>query len=330
MKSRVFIRQRPRRLRASESIRQMASETQLSTADLVYPMFVTEGSRIEEPILSLPGQSKLSPDKLLDQAKAAYDLGIPAIALFPSIEKSKKDSLANEALNPKGLIPETIKMLKREIPQLTVITDVAMDPYSSDGHDGIVKDGKILNDDTLRVLAGQAIIQAEAGADFVAPSDMMDGRVAYIREALDQKSLTETGIIAYSAKYASNFYGPFRDALDSSPGFGDKKTYQMNPGNFREAIREAQMDIGEGADMIMVKPALSYLDIISKIRNISLIPVCAYNVSGEYAMVKAAAEKNWLEADKIMEEILLSIRRAGADIIFTYHAMEMAQKLNRR
>ena len=327
MKSRVFIRQRPRRLRSSESIRKMATETQLSTANLVYPMFVTEGSRVEEPISSLPGQFRLSPEKLLDKAKAAYDLGIPAVALFPNIEKSKKDSLANEALNPKGLIPETIKMLKREIPQLTVITDVAMDPYSSDGHDGIVKDGQILNDETLRVLAGQAVIQAEAGADFVAPSDMMDGRVAYIREALDQKSLIETGIIAYSAKYASSFYGPFRDALDSAPAFGDKKTYQMNPANFKEAVREAQMDIGEGADMIMVKPALSYLDIISRIRNVSLIPVAAYNVSGEYAMVKAAAEKNWLEADRIMEEILLSIRRAGADVIFTYHAMEMAQKL---
>jgi porphobilinogen synthase len=308
----------------------MVRETHLASSNLVMPLFVTEGSQVKTPISSLPGQFRMSSDHVLETCREIVDLGIESVALFPHIHDSKKDPLAQEALNPNGLIPNLVRLIKKSLPSLVVITDVAMDPYSSDGHDGVYKEGQILNDETLRILAGQAIVQAEAGADFVAPSDMMDGRVGYIREALDQKNLADTGIISYAAKYASSFYGPFREALDSAPRSGDKKTYQMDPGNSREALREVQMDLAEGADMVMVKPALSYLDIIQRVKQISLVPVCAYNVSAEYAMVKAMGQLGWGDPDRLMEEVLISIRRAGADIIFSYHAMEMAKILATR
>lgn len=327
MSPRVLIRQRARRLRASESIRELVQETRLHASDLILPVFVTEGSNTKSAITSLPGHYRLSPDLLLPYCCEAYELGIRAIALFPNIDENKKDSLAKEAMNPSGLIPQTIRLLKKEVPELILISDVAMDPYSSDGHDGILEDGKILNDETLRILAAQAVTHAEAGVDFVAPSDMMDGRIAYIREALDQKNQSHVGIISYAAKYASAFYGPFRDALNSAPKSGDKKTYQMNPANGREAIREVQTDLNEGADMVMVKPALAYLDVIQRVKMTSLVPVCAYNVSGEYAMLKASAEKGLGNYNQMMWEVLISIKRAGADLIFTYHALEMAKLL---
>lgn len=325
MSPRVMLRQRPRRLRSSENLRALVRETHLSAGNFVYPIFITEGSKSKVAINSMPGQFRLSLDEALTVCREARDLGISGVALFPQIADHLKDNLAKEAMNPKGLIPNAIREIKKATPELLVITDVAMDPYSSDGHDGFVQNGRIMNDETLHILSSQAIVQAEAGADFVAPSDMMDGRVGYIREMLDQKNLVDTGIIAYSAKYASSFYGPFREALDSAPKSGDKKTYQMDPGNSREAIREIQMDLAEGADMVLVKPALSYLDIIAKAKQVSLVPVCAYNVSGEYAMVKAMAQNGWGDEKKLRDEILISIKRAGADIIFSYHALEWAR-----
>ena len=276
----------------------------------------------------MPDCYRFSSDLLIEVAKEAYDFGIPAAALFPALPEELKDERATEASNPEGLLQRTVRELKDKIPELTVITDVAMDPYSSAGHDGIYEDGRILNDPTLQILAGMALSQAEAGADIVAPSDMMDGRVGYIRRALDEGGFTEVGILAYSAKYASAFYGPFREALDSSPKAGDKKTYQMDPANATEAVREALLDVEEGADIVLVKPALAYLDVIADVRANVHVPVAAYSVSGEYAMAKAAAQNGWLDEDAIMSEMLLSIKRAGADMILTYYAVEMAKSLD--
>ncbi len=322
-----FLLSRPRRNRKSESIRNMVRETQLQPSNFIYPLFVIEGKNKSEAIHSMPGVFRLSRDKLAQVAKEAYQCGIPAIALFPALNNGLKSSDAKESLNPNGLLQETVKQIKDTVPELTVITDVAMDPYSCDGHDGFLDQGKIVNDVTLDILAQMALAQARAGADIVAPSDMMDGRVRAIRETLDSEGFTDVGILAYSAKYASAFYGPFRDALDSAPRSGDKKTYQMDPANAREALREVLLDIDEGADMVMVKPALAYLDIIRSIRLEIHVPLAAYNVSGEYAMVKAAAQLGWLDERTAMMEVLQSIKRAGADIILSYYALEAAKLL---
>jgi porphobilinogen synthase len=312
------LEERPRRLRKSAFIREMVQETHLHARDFVWPVFIKEGRDVTEPIKSLPGRARVSIDVLLKNISSLE--GLKSIALFPSVEDKLKTSTAAESYNADGLVPRAIKAIKDKFPDLVVVTDVALDPYSSDGHDGLVKDGKILNDETVEILVKQALSQAAAGADFVAPSDMMDGRVAAIREGLDRGGHSETGIISYTAKYASCFYGPFRDALESAPRFGDKKTYQMNPMNKREAEREARLDKNEGADIMMVKPALAYLDVIQALKKSSDLPIAAYNVSGEYAMVKAAAANGWLDEKKAVLEILGSMKRAGADLIFTYHA----------
>ena len=321
--------ERPRRNRRSEAIRSSLRETFLSPAHLIYPVFVQEGQGKSDAIKSMPGQARLSLDELLKVAETAARVGIAGLALFPVVPDAKKNSMGDESWNPQGLVPACVRALKSQFPSLLVITDVALDPYSSDGHDGIVKDGHILNDETVEVLCKQALMQAEAGADFVAPSDMMDGRIGAIRQALDAKGFTQTGIISYCAKYASSFYGPFREALDSAPRFGDKKTYQMDPANRREALREARLDAREGADVLMVKPALAYLDILRDLREFTDLPLAAYQVSGEFAMIKAAAQNNWIDGDKVMLESLLSIRRAGADLIFTYAALEAAKLLSK-
>lgn len=323
----VKLVQRPRRNRKSDSIRRLVRETLLTPSDLILPLFVVDGSDQKIPIQSMPGFFRLSPDLLLREALSAHNLGIPAVALFPALPETLKDRKASESTNSDGLLQRTVRELKSQIPELTVITDVAMDPYSSDGHDGVFEEGEILNDPTLEILAAMAVSQAEAGADIVAPSDMMDGRVRAIREGLDESGFEGVGILAYSAKYASAFYGPFRDALDSAPKSGDKKTYQMDPANAREAIREVLLDIEEGADMVMVKPALPYLDVISAVRSAVTVPVAAYSVSGEYAMAKAAAQLGWLEEDAVMTEMLTAIKRAGADMILTYFAVDIARSL---
>ncbi len=319
--------QRPRRNRLNPSIRGLIRESQVSPANLVWPAFVQEGNNLRSPIASMPGISRLSIDQLVADCQQAFDLGVPAVALFPALEDSLKNSEGKESLNPNGLLQRAVKDLKKTIPGMLVITDVALDPYSSDGHDGLVKDGIILNDETLPLLAGMAVAQAEAGADVVAPSDMMDGRVEAIRWALDEAGFQDVLICSYCAKYASAFYGPFRDALDSAPKEGDKKTYQMDPANAREALREIMLDEEEGADWILIKPGLPYLDIIRLTRENTVLPVAAYHVSGEYAMLKAAAEKGWLDYESCLIESLLSMRRAGADIIFTYGAIDAARLL---
>jgi len=321
------MKQRPRRNRKTEFLRSLVRETSLTANDLVWPVFVREGEGVRQPITSLPDCYRLSTDELLHDVEKLLPLGLKAVALFPQIPDKQKDSLAKESLNESGLIPNTVRALKRQFPELVVITDVALDPYSSEGHDGLVHEGQVLNDETVAVLAQQALVQARAGADFVAPSDMMDGRVGAIRLFLDEAGFQNVGILAYSAKYASAFYDPFRDALDSAPKNGDKKTYQMDPMNAREALREARLDIEEGADILMVKPALAYLDIIQKVRENSDIPVAAYNVSGEYAMIKAAVKNGWLNERKTVLEILGSIRRAGADMIFSYHTPDVLKWL---
>jgi len=324
----LVLPERPRRNRRTEAIRRMVRETSLTPAHLVAPLFVVDGDRERQPIPSMPGYERLSIDLLLEKCRQLADLGIGGIALFPALPAYKKDKTASEATNPDGLFPRAVSAVKEQVPELTIFTDVALDPYSCDGHDGLVSEtGEILNDETVEVLARMAVLHARAGADYVAPSDMMDGRVGAIREALDVEGFHNVGIMAYSAKYASAFYGPFRDALDSAPKFGDKKTYQMDPANVREALREVRLDLAEGADMVMVKPALAYLDVIRAIWEISDVPITAYQVSGEYAMVKAAAERGWIDGDRVMLEILLAIRRAGADVIFTYFAEEAAQQL---
>lgn len=320
---------RPRRNRQTEVIRNLVQETTLGVNDFIQPLFVIEGQNQRVEVASMPGISRFSIDTLQEEIAACVDLGITAFAPFPSIPEQLKDKYATESYNANGLYTKAIREIKKNFPQVALFTDVAMDPYSSDGHDGIVENGEILNDETLEVLGKMALAQAEAGADVIAPSDMMDGRVAHIRHVLDENGFQKVGIMSYTAKYASAFYGPFRDALSSAPKKGDKKTYQMNPANSREALLEAELDILEGADYLMVKPALAYLDIIKLLREHSQLPIAAYNVSGEYAMVKAAAERGWLDGEKAMLESLMSIKRAGADIILSYFAKEFAAYLKR-
>ena len=322
------LRQRPRRLRRSPALRNMVQETQLSVNDLIYPVFVLEGEGLKEEVSSMPGCYRYSLDLLLQEIKEASALGINAIALFPVVPPEKKDANGTESYNPEGLVQRSVKAIKQEVPEITVITDVALDPYTTHGHDGLVNEnGVILNDPSVEVLVKMSLSQAEAGTDVVAPSDMMDGRIGAIRQALDEAGYTEVGILAYSAKYASAYYGPFRDALDSAPKSGDKKTYQMDPANAREALKEVELDIAEGADMVMVKPALAYMDIIRQVRDFTDLPVAAYNVSGEYAMIKAAGEKGWIDEKKVMMETLTGLKRAGADVILTYFAKDVAEIL---
>lgn len=315
---------RPRRNRQSSAIRAMVEETTVSVNDLIYPMFVMEGQNLTTEVKSMPGIFRYSLDKLLEELAVIQDLGIRSIALFPQIPEAKKDKYATESYRLGNIYLESINAIKNAFPEICIMSDVAMDPYSADGHDGIVENGQILNDESLEVLAKMAIAQAEAGTDIVGPSDMMDGRIGYIREALDDKGFINVGIMAYSAKYASAFYGPFRDALDSAPKFGDKKTYQMNPANIREALVEAELDYLEGADYLMVKPGLAYLDVIKTLNDNFNIPIAAYNVSGEYAMVKAAAQNGWLDGTRTMVECLTSLKRAGSKVILTYFAKEYA------
>ncbi|MFP6867165.1 MAG: porphobilinogen synthase [Roseibacillus sp.] len=322
---------RPRRNRKSPAIRAMVRETVLTPNDFVYPLFLHEGSK-DQPIESMPGCTRWSLDGLVAEAGAAHALGIPAVVLFPAIADAQKTPGGEESHNSDGLVPRAVRALKSSHPSLVVITDVALDPYNSDGHDGLVQRGDdgsltILNDETVEVLCRQAVSHAESGADVVAPSDMMDGRVAAIRSALDQASFQETSILSYTAKYASAYYGPFRGALGSAPKDGDKKTYQMDPGNAREAIRELLLDEEEGADMVMVKPAGPYLDVISALREATTLPVAAYQVSGEYLMIKSAAAAGWLDEEAVVCESLTGIKRAGADVILSYFAKDVAQRL---
>lgn len=316
--------ERPRRNRKSNTIRELVRETELKVSDFIYPLFLVEGNGIQVPITSMPGISRYSEDLMLREIEACIALGLKSFVIFPAVEDSFKDKEASYAMQADNFYLRAIRSIKQRFPEVCLMSDVAMDPYSSDGHDGYVLDGKIDNDRTLPILGRMAVHQAEAGIDIVGPSDMMDGRVQHIREALDDAGFTDTSIMSYTAKYASSFYGPFRDALDSAPKFGDKKTYQMDPANKREALREATLDENEGADILMVKPALCYLDVIHTLKEHSVLPIAAYNVSGEYSMLKAAAEKGWINYDRAMQEMLLSIKRAGADIILTYFAKEYA------
>ena len=325
----MFIR--PRRNRQNEVIRSMVRESFLSPDHLIAPLFVIEGKNQIIPIKSMPGHGRLSIDELVKEAKELYSLGVKCVALFPAIEDKLKTPDAREAWNKDGLNARAIRAVKEHVPGMLVMGDIALDPYSSEGHDGLVdpKTGEILNDPTLEALAKQAICEAEAGVDIIGPSDMMDGRVGFIRHALDEARFQNTLIMSYTAKYASGYYGPFREALDSAPKKGDKKTYQMDPANSTEALREAELDTEEGADILMVKPGLPYLDIIYRLKEMSTLPIAAYNVSGEYAMVKAAAQNGWIDNDKVMMETLTCFRRAGADIILTYFAKEAARLLNK-
>ncbi len=322
------MRQRPRRNRATGGIRRMVQEAELRASNLVWPVFVEEGSKRRTAIPSMPDVCRYSVDQLVIDAEQALEAGLPAVALFPALEESLKNPTGSESVNPKGLLQRAVREIKKRLPEMLVITDVALDPYSSDGHDGVVRDGKILNDETLPILAKMAVSQAQAGADVVAPSDMMDGRVGAIREALDGAGFSNVLICSYCAKYASGFYGPFRDALDSAPKQGDKKTYQMDPHNAREALREIRLDEQEGADWLLVKPGLPYLDVVRLAREASVLPIAVYHVSGEYAMLKAAAQNGWLDYETCLMESLVSLRRAGADIIFTYAARDAAKLLS--
>jgi len=305
-------------------IREMVEETRLSTKDFIFPLFVIEGASKKIEVKSMPGIYRFSADLILQEIEQCLALGIKTFALFPAIEDAKKDKYATESLNPKGLYLSLLREISSRFPEANIMTDVAMDPYSSDGHDGLVIDGEIVNDQTLDILGKMAVAQADAGASIIGPSDMMDGRIGHIREMLDDAGFTNTSIMAYTAKYASAFYGPFRDALDSAPKSGDKKTYQMNPANRTEALVEAELDFEEGADMLMVKPALAYLDVIRLLKDNFPLPIAAYNVSGEYAMIKAAGANGWIDGEKAMLESLLSIKRAGASIILSYFAKEFA------
>lgn len=316
---------RNRRLRQSQAIRHLVRETIITPSDFLVPLFVVEGKGVKEAIPSMPNYYRYSLDVLAKEVKELWQMGLCGVLVFVKVPDALKDNAGTEALNPKGLMQRAVKTIKDACPDMLVMTDVALDPYSSYGHDGIVEDQKILNDETVEVLAEMALSHAEAGADFVAPSDMMDGRVLTIREALEEAGYTDTGIMSYSAKYASAFYGPFRDALDSAPGFGDKTSYQMDPANRFEALEEAQADVDEGADIIMVKPGICYLDIVREIKNEIDVPIAVYQVSGEYAMVKAAAEKGWLDHDAVMMEQLLAIKRAGANIIASYFAKDVVK-----
>tara|TARA_R100001143_G_scaffold63592_2_gene73079 strand:+ start:19254 stop:20171 length:918 start_codon:yes stop_codon:yes gene_type:complete len=305
----------------------MVSEHNVGAADFIAPLFVVEGKNVKSEIASMPGYHRFSIDLLMREVEEIQSLGIPSVLLFAKVPDDKKDNEGTEALNPEGLMQKTVKAIKKEFPEMVVMTDVALDPYSIYGHDGIVQNDKIVNDESAELLAKMAVSHAEAGADFVAPSDMMDGRILLMREALEENGFYDTGIMAYSAKYASSFYGPFRDALDSAPGFGDKKTYQMDPANVNEAVREAILDEKEGADIIMVKPGLPYLDVVRAVKESVNLPVSVYNVSGEYAMIKAAAKMGWLNEEEAMMETLISFKRAGTDLIATYFAKDAARLL---
>lgn len=319
---------RPRRNRRSKAIRGLVEETHLSTQHLVYPLFLVDGKGIKDEVSSLPGNYRFSKDTVLQEIEECMGLGLNNFILFPAVKEALKDKIASYSYHPDNFYLDIVRAIKAEFPESCLISDVAMDPYSSDGHDGVVRDGEIINDETLPILAKMSVAQAEAGFDYIGPSDMMDGRVQVIRTALDEAGFYKTGILSYTAKYASAFYGPFRDALDSAPKAGDKKTYQMNPANKREALIEAALDESEGADMLMVKPALNYLDIIHIIKEKSNLPVVCYHVSGECAMLIAAAQKGWLDYNAAMPETLLSMRRAGADIIITYFAKDFAKMMN--
>jgi len=314
-------------LRSNASIRSLVAETILTPNDFIAPLFIDEGENILHEIPSMPNYYRRSIDLTIKEVKELYSLGIKSILLFVKAKDETKDNIGKEAWNKNGLMQRSIKAIKDACPEMLVMTDVALDPYSSYGHDGIVKDGEIVNDETVEALVKMSISHAEAGADFVAPSDMMDGRIGAIRKGLEENNFTKVGIMSYSAKYASCFYGPFRDALDSAPGFGDKKTYQMNYANRIEAVKETLMDIEEGADIVMVKPALAYLDIIREVKNAVNVPVSAYNISGEYAMIKAAAKMGWIDENKAIIETLTSIKRAGADLIATYFAKDAVKLL---
>lgn len=318
---------RSRILRANPAIRSLVAETGLTANDFIVPLFIEEGKQVRSEIKSMPGYFRNSLDLTVGEVKELCGMGLKSILLFVKCKEEWKDNTGKEAWNRDGLMQRSIRAIKEAVPDMLIMTDVALDPYSSYGHDGIVKDGQILNDETVEALVNMSLSHAEAGADFVAPSDMMDGRIGAIRTAFEKNGFTKTGIMAYSAKYASCFYGPFRDALDSAPGFGDKKTYQMDYANRTEAVKEALQDVAEGADIVMVKPALSYLDIIREVKNAVRVPVSAYNISGEYAMVKAAAKMGWLDENKAILETLTSMKRAGADLIATYFARDAVKLL---
>ncbi|WP_445665272.1 porphobilinogen synthase [Fodinibius sp. AD559] len=319
---------RGRRLRNSAALRNMVAEHNLKPADFIAPVFVMEGENEKVEIPSMPDYYRYTLDLLMDEIQELKDVGIRSVLVFAKVPDELKDNKGTEALNPDGLMQRAVRAIKEEFPEMLVMTDIAMDPYSSYGHDGIVEDGEILNDESVEVLSKMAVSHAEAGVDMVAPSDMMDGRIGAMREALDEEDFEHTGIMAYSAKYASSYYGPFRDALDSAPGFGDKKTYQMDPANVQEAIKEAKLDEQEGADIVMVKPGLPYMDVIRAVKENVSVPVSVYNVSGEYAMLKAAAEKGWLNEEEAMMEALVGFKRAGADLIATYFAKAASKVLN--
>jgi len=324
----MFLQRRNRILRTTPAIRSMVAETILTPNDFIVPLFIDEGENIQTEIASMPNYYRRSLDGTVKEVKELWSLGIKSVLLFIKCKDELKDNTGKEAWNADGLMQRSIKAIKDAVPEMYVMTDVALDPYSSYGHDGIVKDGEIVNDETVEALVKMSISHAQAGADMVAPSDMMDGRIGAIRQGLEEANFIKVGIMAYSAKYASCFYGPFRDALDSAPGFGDKKTYQMDYANRTEAVKEALMDIEEGADIVMVKPGLPYLDIVREVKNAVDVPVSVYNISGEYAMIKAAAKMGWINEDKAILETLTSIKRAGADLIATYFAKDAVKLLN--
>jgi porphobilinogen synthase len=323
----MFLQRRNRILRVSPAIRAMVAESILTPNDFIVPLFITEGENITQEIASMPNYFRYSLDNTVKEVKELWSMGIKSVLLFVKSKDELKDNKGTEALNPNGLMQRSIRAIKDAVPEMVVMTDVALDPFSSYGHDGIVENGQIVNDPTVEVLALMSVSHAQAGADFVAPSDMMDGRIGAIRKALEENNYINTGIMAYSAKYASCFYGPFRDALDSAPGFGDKKTYQMDYCNRIEAVKEAVMDVEEGADIVMVKPGLPYLDIVREVKNAVNVPVSVYNISGEYAMIKAAAKMGWIDEDKAILETLTSFKRAGADLIATYFAKDAVRLL---
>lgn len=324
----MYLQRRNRILRTNASIRSLVAETTLTPNDFIAPLFVDEGENVKFEIPSMPGYYRNSLDNTIKEVKELWSLGIKSIDLFIKCPDELKDNTGKESWNADGLMQRSIRAIKDAVPEMVIMTDVALDPYSSYGHDGIVKDGEIVNDETVEALIKMSLSHAAAGVDFIAPSDMMDGRIGALRQALEQNNYTKVGIMSYSAKYASCFYGPFRDALDSAPGFGDKKTYQMDYANRIEAIKETLMDVEEGADIVMVKPAMAYLDIIREIKNAVDVPVSAYHVSGEYAMIKAASRMGWLDENKAILESLTSIKRAGADLIATYYAKDAARLLN--
>tara|TARA_R110002096_G_scaffold97354_4_gene217056 strand:+ start:62880 stop:63887 length:1008 start_codon:yes stop_codon:yes gene_type:complete len=324
-----FPMSRPRRLRQSDWMRRMVSETLISADDFIYPMFIVEGTNISEPVPSMPGVNRLSVDLAVERANHAANVGIPAIALFPYTDASLKTPNADEAFNPDNLVNRATRAIRAAVPDIGIMLDVALDPYNSDGHDGIVRDGEIVNDETLMALEKQALVQAESGANILGPSDMMDGRIAIIRQALESHDFQNVAIMAYSAKYASAYYGPFRDAVGASGALkGDKKTYQMDPANTNEAIQMIMRDLSEGADMVMVKPGMPYLDICQRVTSELGAPCFAYQVSGEYAMIEAAAQNGWIDRDKVIAESLMAFKRAGCAGILTYHAVDMAEMLD--